>query len=283
MKQYFRGRVRCSGCESFGGINYLQFMCLLDICIQICFYKKSQPQAESQLFSNSVVLFYIRGEGTVVLLLRRWGEPKGLALPVLLLQESGRSGGVPKTSSCCNPEVAALMRIFWVAGSRSRIWGVVSDVLWPRGRCLFCLLEHPGAASVMMEVNKCGDKLGNSSDWCEEVESTFCCGLSSAGRALCLQKKSPPVVLFLWHIAGHICAGITEEDFQNRWKALHRPYDDHLFLGAFCGKCCIAFLWCLYSTPQSPSHRAHPDKRKKSTIFCLLNKHWFLWTVFFTK
>jgi len=88
----------------------LHFLCLLGVCIQICLYEKSQTSAASQLISNSVVLFDIkRGWDRVAFVLRRRGKPKGLALPVLLLQENGRSGGVAMVpASCCDREVAAL-------------------------------------------------------------------------------------------------------------------------------------------------------------------------------
>ena len=140
----------------FGGIIFLQFMCLVGICIQIHLYKKSQPKAESQLISNSVVFFHIKRRwDTVMFVLRRWGKPKGSALPILLLQENGRSGGVTMVpASCCKHEVEALIRIC-LLGCWFRTQQDFGSYFWwslPQGSCLFCLLEQPNVASIMLEV-----------------------------------------------------------------------------------------------------------------------------------
>lgn len=58
---------------------------------------------------------------------------------------------------------------------------------------------------------------------------------------------------------------------KHRVCALLSAYDSSVVLGAFCGKYCIAFLWCIYSTPDYPIHITITDKRKKSIIVYKIN------------
>lgn len=95
------------------GNNDWQFMCLLDFCIQICFSKKSQPQAESQLFSNSVVLFLIKRRGDSSF----WEDERSLKGWPCLFDCWRRVGGV-EASQWSLLHAATLMWQHWWESSR---------------------------------------------------------------------------------------------------------------------------------------------------------------------
>lgn len=100
----------------------------------------------------------------------RLGEPEVLALPVGCPGKWGERRCPSDPASCwsLNP---ALVRVLWGAGSGGGFGGSFLMLSGPREDVHFAFLNiHLLAVSVMLEVNKCADRLGNSSAWCEEVE-----------------------------------------------------------------------------------------------------------------